>query len=130
MGMDVELSGDSVSASSSAAQRVTGWVELFVPHYPCSSCTGALTQFCERYPCLTVRVGHDDWRHWLRRLDAVWDKQNERHNQLSINARQLRDLDRDLGTVPLAYRNALRGILGDGIPDAGIARGDVASAAI
>ncbi|CAE7823259.1 ppdK [Symbiodinium necroappetens] len=46
--------------------QVRGWVELFVPHYPCSSCTGALVQFAARHPQISVRVGHDDWRHWLR----------------------------------------------------------------
>eukprot|EP00927_Polykrikos_kofoidii_P041086 TRINITY_DN35011_c0_g1_i1.p1 TRINITY_DN35011_c0_g1~~TRINITY_DN35011_c0_g1_i1.p1 ORF type:complete len:821 (+),score=106.74 TRINITY_DN35011_c0_g1_i1:69-2531(+) len=120
-GMDAELSPDGRSSSSSspspslppAAQRVTGWVELFVPHYPCSSCTGALVQFCSLYPGLAVRVGHDDWRHWLRRLDECWDGSDERHKNLSINARQLRDLDNDLGSVPEAYRLALRGTLGD-----------------
>ncbi|CAE7856994.1 ppdK [Symbiodinium microadriaticum] len=93
--------------------QVHGWVELFVPHYPCSSCTGALVQFAARHPQISVRVGHDDWRHWLRRLDKYWDPHDERHHLLSINARQLRDLDKNIGeAIPENYRMALRGTLG------------------
>ncbi|CAJ1432756.1 unnamed protein product [Effrenium voratum] len=95
--------------------EVSGWVELFVPHYPCSSCTGALVQFASCHPKITLRVGHEDWRHWLRRLDVRWDKADPRHQALSINARQLRDLDQtapDATAIPENYRAALRRTLG------------------
>eukprot|EP00929_Paragymnodinium_shiwhaense_P105676 TRINITY_DN70732_c0_g1_i1.p1 TRINITY_DN70732_c0_g1~~TRINITY_DN70732_c0_g1_i1.p1 ORF type:complete len:767 (-),score=88.77 TRINITY_DN70732_c0_g1_i1:8-2308(-) len=113
--MEEELtSGSSAPSSVPASQRVTGFVELFVPHYPCSSCTGALVHFSKLYPRLSVRVGHDDWRHWIRKLDAVWDKSDKKQQALSINARQLYELDNQLGDeVPEAYRLALRATLGE-----------------
>lgn len=92
---------------------VTGWVELFGAHYPCSSCVGAIVQFCGRYAGIEMRIGHDDWRHFLRRLRERWDPTDTRHHLLSINARQLRELDLDLGpAIPMGYRAALRSTLG------------------
>lgn len=102
-----------VPSEQPIGQRVTGWVEFFIPHYPCSSCVGAMVQFCVRYPRLAVRVGHDDWRHWIRRLDARWDPTDHRQHNLSINAKNLRELDRcETATIPESYRLALRGALG------------------
>lgn len=123
--MDASFSSSMPSVPLSA--RVSGWVELFVPHYPCSSCIGALVQFCSLYPLLDIRVGHDDWRHWMRKLTERWDPEDKRQHALSINARQLRELDNDLGApIPEAYRAALRRTLGD----AGIASGTLGSAAV
>ncbi|CAK9093847.1 unnamed protein product [Durusdinium trenchii] len=113
-----EMDGQDASsplriAESEQEGNVSGWVELFVPHYPCSSCIGALVQFAKRHPKISLRVGHDDWRHWLRRLDAQWDPQDLRHHMLSINARQLRELDQHIGeAIPASYRAALKGTLG------------------
>jgi len=81
---------------AAAPHSVSGWVEFFGTHYPCSSCTGAIVQFMAMYPRIQVRVGHDDWRHWVRRLSDRWDQSDERHHLLSINARQMRELDREL----------------------------------
>ncbi|CAE8724980.1 unnamed protein product [Polarella glacialis] len=103
----------SSSSGSAGNSRVRGWVELFVPHYPCSSCTGAMVQFAKKYPLVEVRAGHDDWRHWVRRLRERWDPNDVRQHNLSINARQLRDLDHKIGEeIPVAYRAALRTVLG------------------
>lgn len=122
---------EAIAEMQATSSQVTGWVELFVPHYPCSSCTGALVQFATRHPQISVRVGHDDWRHWLRRLDARWDPTDAKHHVLSINARQLRELDRNIGeAIPENYKAALRGTLGStGISSNGAGRGYPASEA-
>lgn len=111
----------SQSSSSSEPKRVVGWVELFVPHFPCASCTGAAVQFALRYPNIKLSVGHDDWRHWCRRLRGSWDPNDKRQHQLSVNARQLRELDRDTSnSIPDSYRAALKSTLGrSGISDRG-----------
>merc|ERR1711957_86147 len=109
----LQMAAEFPLGNSEAAQRVSGKVELFVPHYPCSSCTGAIVQFAERYPHVKIYAGHDDWRHWVRRLSGLWDPSDTRHHQLSINARQLRELDQSaVDEIPLAYQNALRSTLG------------------
>lgn len=103
----------SQSSPSPEPKRVTGWVELFVPHFPCASCTGAAVQFGLRYPNIKLSVGHDDWRHWCRRLRAGWDPNDKRQHQLSVNARQLRELGRDTSnSIPDSYRAALKSSLG------------------
>merc|ERR1712232_805181 len=108
MGVTEAIGELMARAPVSQQLRVAGSVELFVPHFPCCSCTGAVVQFCTRYPCVKVRVGHDDWRHWSRRLRELWDPMDARHHQLSINGRQLRELDSDLvGSIPEAYRKAI-----------------------
>jgi len=105
--------GSSRPPTAPARHRVVGFVELFVPHFPCCSCTGAAVQFQARYRDVALRLGHDDWRHWCHRLEQRWDPEDKRHHQLSVNARQLRELDTDVSNrIPEAYRAALRGTLG------------------
>eukprot|EP00927_Polykrikos_kofoidii_P053965 TRINITY_DN48479_c0_g1_i1.p1 TRINITY_DN48479_c0_g1~~TRINITY_DN48479_c0_g1_i1.p1 ORF type:complete len:956 (-),score=126.90 TRINITY_DN48479_c0_g1_i1:223-2772(-) len=48
--------------------RLTGQVEVFVPHTPCLSCLGAFAQLRRWAPRLSIRVSYEDWRDWRRRL--------------------------------------------------------------
>eukprot|EP00933_Yihiella_yeosuensis_P033091 TRINITY_DN26797_c0_g1_i2.p1 TRINITY_DN26797_c0_g1~~TRINITY_DN26797_c0_g1_i2.p1 ORF type:complete len:150 (-),score=22.72 TRINITY_DN26797_c0_g1_i2:74-523(-) len=49
-------------------ERLSGEVELVVPHTPCLSCVGALTQLRRWAPQLQIRVAYEDWRDWRSML--------------------------------------------------------------
>eukprot|EP00928_Gymnodinium_smaydae_P002322 TRINITY_DN10828_c1_g2_i2.p1 TRINITY_DN10828_c1_g2~~TRINITY_DN10828_c1_g2_i2.p1 ORF type:complete len:761 (-),score=175.36 TRINITY_DN10828_c1_g2_i2:100-2382(-) len=84
-------------------RRVHGSIALFVPHYPCASCCGAMAQFSKRFPNIRLKVGFDDWRLWSQRLRRRWDPSDVRHRQLSHNAKQLSNIT---DALPAAYLTA------------------------
>lgn len=52
-------------------EETRGECEVFISHWPCVSCLGAIVQFHVQFPAIALRVDFEGWKQFQTRLRAV-----------------------------------------------------------